>query len=69
MVTSSKTFWIMAGLGLWLPLVFSFLGAISVQRAPGVLGSQLLMVLFLVAATLLLGALIGKVATEPADRR
>ena len=68
MVTSSKSFWIMAGLGLWLPLVLSFLGAIS-QRAPGVPASQLLMVLFLVAATLLLGALIGKVATEPIERR
>jgi hypothetical protein len=68
-MTTSKTFWIMAGLGLWLPLVLSFLGSISVQRVPGVLGSQLLMVLFLVAATLLLGVLVGKVATEPAARR
>jgi len=65
----SKTLWILAGLGLWLPLVLSFLGAVSVQRVPGVAASQLLMVLFLVAATLLLGVLVGKVATEPAERR
>jgi len=66
---SRRAFWIAAGLGLWLPLLFSFLGAVSVARVPGVAATQLLMVLFLVAATLLLGVLIGRTATVGVSER
>ena len=66
-MTSHKSFFILAGVALWVPLLFSFLGALSVTRIPGVAASQLLMVLFLILATLLLGMLIGRTATVPAD--
>jgi len=64
---TSKMFWITAGVGLWLPLLFSFLGGLTMTHVPGVAPSQLLMVLFLISATLLLGVLIGKAATARAD--
>ena len=58
---------IAAGVALWLPLLFSFIGALRVPHAPATAVSQLLMVGFLVAATLLLGMLIGRAAcfSEP----
>jgi len=63
----SKVLWVAAGLGLWLPLLFSFLGAVTMTNAPGIAASQLAMVLFLILATLLLGVLIGRVAAIRAD--
>lgn len=66
-MTSNKTFFILAGVALWVPLLFSFLGALSIKRVPGVPASQLLMVVFLILATLLLGMLIGRSATVRAD--
>lgn len=58
----NKGSFIAAGVALWLPLLFSFVGALRVPRTPGVAASQLLMVALLVAATLLLGMLIGRTA-------
>lgn len=62
-LTSQKSFFIFAGITLWVPLLFSFLGGLSLAHVPGIAPTQLLMVLFLLAATLLLGVLIGKAAT------
>ena len=59
-LASHRTFVIFAGVALWIPLLCSFLGGLTLGRVPGVAPTQLLMVLFLVAATLLLGMLIGK---------
>jgi hypothetical protein len=66
-MTTHKSFFIFAGVALWVPLLFSFLGALSASRVPGVPASQLLMVLFLIVATLLLGMLIGRTAVVRAD--
>ena len=68
-MTPNKTWLIAAGVALWLPLLFSFLGALRVPRLPGVAVSQLLMVTLLVAATLLLGMLIGRAACPAEPRR
>ncbi|HVA24330.1 MAG TPA: hypothetical protein VMW62_08055 [Chloroflexota bacterium] len=66
-MSTNKNWILAAGVALWLPLLFSFLGALRVPRLPGMAVSQLLMVALLVAATLLLGMLIGRAAcaTEP----
>lgn len=61
-MTTNRTWMITAGLGLWLPLVFSFVGGLSLSRLPGAAVSQVFMVALLVAATLLLGMLIGRAA-------
>ena len=63
----SRTWVIGAGVALWLPLLFSFLGAL---RSPAhVVGlSQALMVGLLVLATLLLGMLIGRSACAEPSR-
>lgn len=69
-MTSHKSFFIVAGVALWVPLLFSFLGALSISRVPGVPASSAsggLMVLFLTVATLLLGMLIGRTATARAS--
>lgn len=66
-MTPNKPFFILAGVALWMPLLFSFLGALSVNHVPGVPASQLLMVVFLILATLLLGMLIGRTATPQAN--
>jgi len=63
MNATTKSFIIAAGVALWVPLLFSFLGAISLTTIPGVAVSQLVMVLCLISATLLLGVLIGRTAT------
>jgi hypothetical protein len=68
MTTSSKTFIITAGVAVWVPLLFSFLGAVSLTAIPGIAISQTLMVLCLITATLLLGVLIGKTALTVANR-
>ncbi len=66
----NRTLMIVAGLGLWLPLMFSFLGSLSLLTLPGAATSQVGMVALLVGATLLLGLLIGRSACgEPAVRR
>jgi hypothetical protein len=64
---ANKSFFILAGVALWVPLLLSFVGALSLARVPGVPASQLLMVLLLVVATLLLGMLIGRTATARAS--
>ena len=64
-MTPNKTFFIGAGLALWIPLLLSFVRSLSV-RTPGVPGSQLFTVLLLILATLLLGMLIGRTATVEA---
>ncbi|GEM_PF-3431394 len=61
-MSTSKSTLIAAGLALWLPLLFSFLGGLSLARLPGMAFTQLVMVALLVAATLLLGVLIGRTA-------
>jgi hypothetical protein len=61
-MSTNKNWMIAAGVALWLPLLLSFLGELRVPRLPGVALSQLLMVVLLVAATLLLGMLIGRAA-------
>ena len=58
----TKSFIIAAGVALWVPLLFSFLGGLSLARLPGMAVSQFLMVGLLIAATLLLGVLIGRTA-------
>ena len=58
-----------AGIALWLPLLFSFLGGLSLTRLPGAAAPQVLMVGLLVMATLLLGLLIGRSACQPAESR
>jgi hypothetical protein len=58
----NRNWTIAAGVALWLPLMFSFLGALSLARLPGVPASQLAMVALLISATLLLGVLIGRAA-------
>ncbi|HEY8695636.1 MAG TPA: hypothetical protein VIR57_23150 [Chloroflexota bacterium] len=68
-MTPHKTWLIAAGVALWLPLFFSFLGALRAPRLPGVAASQLLMVTLLVAATLLLGMLIGRAACSAEPSR
>ncbi|MBV9120469.1 MAG: hypothetical protein JOZ39_07150 [Chloroflexi bacterium] len=63
---NARPFWILAGLGLWLPLVLSFVSGLNLNHVAGVPAAQLSMVLLLVMATLLLGLLIGRsVASEP----
>ena len=57
---ANRTLLITAGVALWAPLLFTFLGAISLTAIPGVAASKLIMVLCLICATLLLGMLIGK---------
>jgi hypothetical protein len=59
-MTTNRSWIIAAGVALWLPLMFSFLGALSLARLPGMAASQLVMVALLIAATLLLGVLIGR---------
>ena len=66
---SQKSWIIAAGLALWLPLVFSFVGGLSLARLPGAALAQVPMVALLVAATLLLGVLIGRAACLPAEVR
>ncbi|HEX6510693.1 MAG TPA: hypothetical protein VF157_00215 [Chloroflexota bacterium] len=61
-MTANKTWIITAGVALWLPLMLSFLGAMSVARLPGAAATQLPMVILLVAASVLLGLLIGRTA-------
>ena len=61
-MSTNKNWMIAAGVALWLPLLFSFLGALRVPRLPGMAEAQVLMVALLVAATLLLGMLIGRAA-------
>jgi hypothetical protein len=61
-MSPNRTLIVGAGVALWLPLLFSFLGALRVPRLPGMAESQVLMVALLVAATLLLGMLIGRAA-------
>ncbi len=68
-MVTEKTFAIATGVALWLSLVFSFVGGLTLHHLPGVPASQLLMVLFLVAATLLLGMLIGKSAAAPVEQQ
>ncbi len=63
---TNKSLIISAGFALWLPLVFSFVGGMSLAKLPGAALSQVPMVVLLVAATLLLGMLIGKAACVPA---
>ena len=64
---SSKPFMIGAGVALWLPLLFSFLGSLSLARMPGVTLTEVFEVLLLITATLLLGLLIGRTATATAE--
>jgi len=66
-MTSNNSFFILAGMAIWVPLLLSFLGTLSMTRVPGIAASQLFMVLFLILATLLLGMLIGRTATVRAD--
>jgi hypothetical protein len=66
-MSPNRTLIVSAGVALWLPLLFSFLGALRVPRLPGMAESQVLMVALLVAATLLLGMLIGRAAC-PSER-
>ncbi|HLQ35603.1 MAG TPA: hypothetical protein VK457_23190 [Chloroflexota bacterium] len=66
-MTTNRSWIIAAGVALWLPLMFSFLGALSLARLPGMAASQLVMVALLIAATLLLGVLIGRTACVTAE--
>jgi hypothetical protein len=66
-MTTNRSWIIAAGVALWLPLMFSFLGALSLARLPGMAASQLVMVALLIAATLLLGVLIGRTACVRAE--
>ena len=64
----TKSFIIAAGVALWVPLLFSFLGGLSLARLPGMAVSQFFMVGLLIAATLLLGVLIGRTACAAESR-
>ncbi len=66
-MTTNRSWIIATGVALWLPLMFSFLGALSLARLPGMAASQLVMVALLIAATLLLGVLIGRTACVTAE--
>ncbi len=66
---TQRTFMIAAGLALWVPLLCSFFGGLSVARVSGLAVTQVAMVGLLIAATLLLGVLIGKTAAVPVNAR
>jgi thiosulfate reductase cytochrome b subunit len=66
---TNRPLMIIGGIALWLPLLFSFLGGLSLARLPGAALSQMLMVALLVMATLLLGLLIGRSACLSAGTR
>ena len=61
-MSTNRPLMISAGIALWLPLLFSFLGGLSLAHLPGAAFSQMLTVTLLVLATLLLGLLIGRSA-------
>ncbi|HLG74253.1 MAG TPA: hypothetical protein VK009_27850 [Chloroflexota bacterium] len=68
-MSTNRPLIISTGIGLWLPLLFSFIGGLSLAHLPGAAMAQVLMVALLVMATLLLGLLIGRSACLTTSNR